>query len=400
MRTVLNIKGVSAGVWMPSNGRWLGVSGISQMGSPITSEMEFGIGSHTKLFTGVLLLKLAENNLLALDDSLHSYLPSIPNIDSNITIRQLLNHTSGLEDVSNTPGYPDSILNDPNRFYTASELMTWLGPPMFSAGSSWAYCNTNYLLAGIIAESVTGRSYQNLLRDSILNPLQLDSTFLDAYDTVLNSIAHPWQAGVDNYFIPRRALNSAAWSAGGMYSTAPEMLQWYQALMNGQVLKPTSFSEMTKFVGSGNYGIGISRAVVNGRTVWQHGGNIWGGYNTFMIYDSTSGNIITVLTNQLPAQAMLIAAELHQSLLDHPLNIPQSDKPDDGISLYPNPSNSFVKIELPNQKILRFNCYHPSGTQVKSGNGNYLDLTDLLSGTYFIEVFTDQGRFREKLVKW
>ena len=106
-----DIKGISAGVYIPNMGKWQGVRGISHPGVPITSDMEFAIASNTKLFTAVLLLKLAENNKLRLDDSLHAFLPSYTNIDSNITIRQLLNHTSGLDDVTSVPGYPDSILS-------------------------------------------------------------------------------------------------------------------------------------------------------------------------------------------------------------------------------------------------------------------------------------------------
>ena len=152
-------------------------------------------------------MKLAQNNIIHLDDSLHQYLPSFTNIDPNITIRQLLNHTSGLDDVTSIPGYPDSMLTNPNRIFTASELITWAGPPLFAAGTSWNYCNTNYLLAGMIAESVTGQSYSQLLRDSILTPLQLDSTFLDVYETILYPVAQPWQAGVNNDSIPRTSAN-------------------------------------------------------------------------------------------------------------------------------------------------------------------------------------------------
>ena len=137
IRNTHQLKGISASVIYPGMGAWKGVTGFSHLGVPIASDMLFGIASNTKLFTGVLLLKLAENNILQLDDSLHQYLPSYTNIDSNITIRQLLNHTSGLADVTSVPGYPDSILTDPNRVFTASEMMTWAPPPLFAAGTSW-----------------------------------------------------------------------------------------------------------------------------------------------------------------------------------------------------------------------------------------------------------------------
>ena len=127
IRTVNNLKGISACVIYPGVGTWKGVTGISHTGFPITSDMEFGIGSNTKLFTGVLLLKLAENNIINLDDSIHQYVPNFNNVNPNITIRQLLNHTSGLADVNNVIGYSDSILSNPNRIFTPTEVMSWVG---------------------------------------------------------------------------------------------------------------------------------------------------------------------------------------------------------------------------------------------------------------------------------
>ena len=327
IRTADNLKGISASVIYPGMGSWKGATGISHPGTPMTSDMLFGIASNTKLFTGVLLLKLAEMNAIQLDDALHQYVPAFNNIDSNITIRQLLNHTSGLSDVTSVTGYSDSMLANPNRVYTATELLTWAGPPLFPAGTSWNYCNTNYLLAGMIAESATGQSYSQLLLDHILTPLQLDSTFLDVYETMLFPVAHPWQAGVNNNSIPRTSVNSAAWAAGAMYSTSWEMTQWYQALMNGQVLNSNSFSELTTFVGSGNYGMGISQATVNGRTVWTHGGTIWGGYNSSMMYDAATGIIICVLINQLPAQAYQVSIQLLSTLIMNTVGLAESTIP-------------------------------------------------------------------------
>lgn len=87
------------------------------------------------------------------------------------------------------------------------------------------------------------------------------------YESVLFTVAHPWQNGFNNNCIPRRSLNSSAWAAGAMYSNASEMSQWYEALMNGQVIKNNSFNEMTTLVGSGNHGIGIGEVVISGRTI-------------------------------------------------------------------------------------------------------------------------------------
>lgn len=392
LRAANNLRGISACVLYPGVGKWQGVSGVSHAGTPINSDMLFGIASNTKLFTAVLLLRLAEQGLVDLDDSLHTYLPTYNNIDPNIRIRQLLNHTSGLADVTSVPGYPDSILSNPLRLYTAAELMGWAGPPLFAAGTGWSYCNTNYLLAGMIAESVGGQSYAQLLRDNLLSPLQLDSTFLDVYDSLLYTVAHPWQAGVDNFAVPRRALNSAAWAAGAMYSTAGEMAQWYQALMSGQVLQPASFGEMTTFVGTGNYGLGISRAMLQGRTVWQHGGTIWGGYNSFMLYETSTGIVICVLINQLPGQAMLVAGQLLTTLLNNPVSSSEVPGEEALPRIYPNPVTDLLTVELPGQPLLQVQLFGAAGQLLREGGSSRLPVADLPAGLYWLAVQTKSGR--------
>lgn len=399
IRTATNVKGISACVVHPGMGIWKGATGESHAGAPIDPEMEFGIASNTKLFTGVLLLKLAEHNFIQLDDSLHEYLPAFDNIDPNITIRQLLNHTSGLDDVTSVVGYPDSILTDPNRIFTPAELMTWAGPPLFPPGTGWSYCNTNYLLAGMVAESATGQPYGRLLRDSVLAPLQLDSTFLDVYDSVLYPVAHPWQGGVDNVVVPRTSLNSASWSAGAMYSTAGEMAQWYQALMNGQVLTPGSFQEMTTFVGSGNYGIGISETSVLGRTVWQHGGAIWGGYNSSMMYDTATGMVICVLINQFPAQANQVSIRLLSALISSPVGIREHARDGACMRVYPNPAEGLVHVDVPDQKLQRLRIFDLTGQLLLETMESSLTVANLPSGMYVLTAQTEKGTYRYRLIR-
>ena len=399
VRTANNVKGISAGVFYPGMGTWQGVSGISHPGVPITPDMEFAIASNTKLFTAVLLLKLAENNIINIDDSLYHYLPPFNNIDTNITIRQLLNHTSGLDDVISVPGYPDSVLSDPYRVYTAAELMTWAGPPAFAPGTGWEYCNTNYLLAGMIAESATGMPYGQLLRDSILTPLQLDSTFLDVYDSVLYTIAHPWQGGMDNNATPRVAMNSAAGAAGAMYSTSGEMLQWYNALMNGQVLNANSINEMTTFVGTGNYGMGISEAIIAGRTVWLHGGLIWGGYNSSMMYDTATGIIVCVLTNQLPATAFQIAVQLLMASVNSTVGINENPTLPDPVTIHPNPASDLVHVRITDQIPKVISVIHPSGQVMMKLTEAIFSISALPGGLYHVIVETDKGIFVKKLIK-
>lgn len=399
IRTANNLKGISACVMDPRVGTWKGVTGISHTGVPISSDMAFGIGSNTKLFTGVLLLKLVEQNIIHIDDSLHQYLPNFKHVNPNITIRQLLNHTSGIADITNAVGYADSILSDPYRIFTPAEVLTWIGPPLFSPGTSWNYSNTNYILAGMIAESATGQSFGKLLRDSILEPLQLDSTFYGAYDSVLNPVAHPWQGGTDQFSTPRKSLLSAAGSSGAMYATSGEMVQWFHALMHGQVVNQNAFKLLTTFVGSGNYGIGLYRTKVLGRTIYQHGGTIWGGYNSVMVYDTATGIIICILVNQNPAQAFSIALPLLMTLLNNPTGFHENTMTKALNSVYPNPTNGVVQIEMPDEIIQNIKVYNLQGQLIFETSETRFTLSEYQSGTYFIKAQTNKGLYSFKLIK-
>ncbi|MBI3260707.1 MAG: serine hydrolase [Ignavibacteriae bacterium] len=292
-------KGVSASVYYPGQGIWKGTSGVSYAGHPITSDMEFAIASNTKLFTAVAIMKLVESNKLSLNDQLHKWLPKYANVDSSITIRQLLNHKSGVADVFNAASMAFIDAN-PAHVFTIAEVMAWVGPKLFKPGAGFSYSNTNYILAGMVAESASGIEIHKIIRDSILIPLQLDSTFYDGKETVLGTIAHPWEKKVDVFNISRTALNTLGTSCGAMFSTAGEMAQWYQALMSGQVVNANSLKEITTFLSPGNYGFGFSTSKLFGRTVWGHGGTNTG-YNSRMFYDPEMKTTLCGLSNSNPS---------------------------------------------------------------------------------------------------
>jgi len=203
-----NTKGMSASVYIPGQGIWTGTSGISYLGQPITSDMKMGIASNTKLFVSTVMLKLAENNIISLDDSLYTWLPSYPNINPNIKIRQLLNHTSGISDAFVAP-WMDTINANSTRVFTPTEVLGWVGAPLFPVGTSYGYTNINYILAGMIAENATGFHISTLIRDSILTPLNMDSTFYDVKEPAVGIVAHRWWNTIDYNDTSRVGLNTA-----------------------------------------------------------------------------------------------------------------------------------------------------------------------------------------------
>lgn len=322
-----NIKGLVVSVYLPEQGMWQSAKGVSYAGQPITQDMKFDVGSNTKLFVAAAMLKLQENNILNLDDHLYQWLPPYPYIDSNITIRQLLNHTSGVPDVIFYPPYLDSIKDNPTRVFTSSEVIGWVTTSDFPAGTSWSYSNTNYILASMVAQAATGIPIFQYLRNTILTSLSMDSSFFDSQEPIIGTIAHRWWNGITNptltdyHSVSRVSLNTAVGAAGGLFSTSSEMAQWYNALFNGQVLTPASMAQLTTFVTIPNnniqqYGLGLYREKTQGFTYWEHGGATWG-YKSKMMYDSCSGMVVCGLANAYPSGMTSIPFLLYRVVKNH-----------------------------------------------------------------------------------
>lgn len=315
-----NIRGMSAGVYIPGQGSWTGVAGVSHTGQPIQEGMRMGIASNSKLFVAALFLKLAEDNILSLDDPISRWLPNYPNVNPAIRIRQLLNHSSGVSDPLFISPWMDTINAHPNRLFTANEVLSWLGPPLFPMGTSYGYSNVNYILAGMIAKNATGFSVSRLIRDSLLTPLNMDSTFFDVEEPASGTLAHRWWNGIDYHDTSRTGLNSAGGCSGSLFSTSSEMLQWYNALFNGQILQPASLTALTGFIGTGNpayqYGLGISRETTQNYTYWGHGGSTWG-YRSKMIYDSCLKVAVCGLTNCFPSGMEAVTFLLYRAVKNH-----------------------------------------------------------------------------------
>lgn len=300
-----NIKGMSASVFIPGQGVWTGVTGNSYAGKPITKDMRFGIASNTKLFVAVMMLKLAESKVFSLDDSIKKWVTiANPNINPAITIRQLLNHTSGVSDPFSVSPWFDTIKLNPTRVFTPNEVLTWIGPPIFPEGTGWQYSNTNYIIAGMVAQSASGVSLAKLIRDSILTPLNMDSTFIDFEEPTNGTLAHRWWNTIDYHDTSRVGLNSSLGYAGNIFSTSSEMVLWYDALFSGKVLREKSMLELTNFVYTVNpilsYGLGLSRDVTQGLPYWGHGGSTWG-YKSKMMYDSCLKVAVGGFANSFPA---------------------------------------------------------------------------------------------------
>ncbi len=293
-----DMKGASLAVLVPGQGLWTGVSGISGAGIPITEEMRFGIGSNTKLFIAVTLLKLEDQGILSLEDHLYQWLPTYPNVDSTATIRQLLAHQSGIFDFWNDGTYLwNQMLLDTSRFWTAEEILATIGPKNFDPGHGYRYSNTGYLLAGMVIEAATGTSWVQKMHEFILDPQVMDSTFVGAFESKNGPVAHEWGYNFGEIVdVPMTAEYSQANAAGAMLSTAQEMVEWYHALFTGVILTGSSMQQLLNFDPISFYSLGLWRHPYGNHLIYQHSGGMLG-FASQMLYDIQSGASFCLLMN-------------------------------------------------------------------------------------------------------
>ncbi|WP_396219238.1 serine hydrolase domain-containing protein [Gemmatimonas sp.] len=303
------LRGASAAVVLADGRIWRGVAGLSQPGVLMDTAMRLGIGSISKSITATLLVRLAERGRLSLDDPVGRWLPPIAYVDPAITVRQLLNHTSGVYDVTDAPGYRDSILANVNARWTPQRMLALLRPPLFARGTGWSYSNSNYQLAGLVAEAVGGRPLHQQVRDELLAPLGLTAPFLDQHEAPTGPLAGGWAGGTQNVMDARTSTYSAAWAAGAYFSTPEELARWWQGLMTGRLVGATSLAAMMTTVGSEGYGLGIVRRQLAGRPVWSHTGEIRG-FASVAAHDPAGRFTVVVIANENPAPVIVIAGVL------------------------------------------------------------------------------------------
>jgi D-alanyl-D-alanine carboxypeptidase len=318
----------SAAVVIPGQGTWLGASGVAnpKTGEPVTTDTVFALGSVTKTFIAALVLKLSEEGVLGLDDPLTRWVPRFPGANG-ITIRQLLNHTSGVFDVTEDPAFLEAQLANPRERWRARRILSYVGRPLFPPGTDWSYSNTNYILLGLAIERASGSSVAAELRRAVLEPAGAGSVFLQgeedvpapvvrsAFDTDNDGDADQLSDGTTT--IPNTALATAAWTAGGLAGTPEAVAAFGDALFGGRVIPRNLLSAMTDFseglgLGRGGglgYGLGISKFEIPGHEVFGHGGSI-PGFRSALWYVADEGVTIAFCWND---------AELDPTLVIQPL---------------------------------------------------------------------------------
>jgi len=223
-------------------GEWSGTSGVSDLGTgaPVSPESRFRIGSITKTFTAVVVLQLAAENRVDLDRTVEHYLPGLlPSGYPDITVRQLLDHTTGLPGID-LPSDPQWIVANRYTAFSPQEVLATAtaNPMLFPPGTAQKYSNTNYILAGMLVEAVTGRPYGAEVHERILRPLHMRGTSVPGDDPNLpRPHAHGYLDVGDGELVDMTRMNqSIPWAAGEMISTAEDLDRFIVALFRGELL--------------------------------------------------------------------------------------------------------------------------------------------------------------------
>ncbi|WP_079109949.1 serine hydrolase domain-containing protein [Streptomyces roseifaciens] len=283
-----------------TGGVWKSASGVGDLtsGAPRGENDKFRVGSITKTFVATVLLQMEAEGRLSLDDTVERRLPGLVRGNGNdgcgITVRQLLNHTSGLFDYLADEEYAKTYMQGDgyleHRYDTLPPekhvKVALSHKPLFEPGAKFSYSNTNYILAGLIIEKAGGRSYEDEVRDRIIRPLGLKNTSNPGNGIHL---PRPSSRGYSKLFrsAPDRIdditeMNgSQGWADGDIISTAGDLNRFYGALLRGELLKPKQLKAMKTIAAPGSssksYGLGLQRFQTScGTTLWGHGGGMVG----------------------------------------------------------------------------------------------------------------------------
>ena len=314
--------GVSAAVVLPGGEMWAGTTGVSHPGAPLTTDMLFSIASVQKNLQAALALKLIEEGVIALDDPLRKWLPPTPAIDGAITIRQLLNLTSGIKDFVGDPKSPFRVgyVNiDFQHNWTWQEIQdVFLREPSFPPGTRCEYSTTNYIVLRQVIEKATRSKQSKLAEDRLLKPNRLDHTWLDFSRPMPGRmrIAHGWFDTNGDGPPEDISGNSLDWTVSLapmlVYSTPSDVARWMHALYHRKaVLKEETLQAMLDFGGPiqgeplmKGYGLGVVDINLGAMMPrWAHvrvHGHLGSGfgYMTFAGYLPDYGVCLAIMSNR------------------------------------------------------------------------------------------------------
>lgn len=296
---------------------------------PNQTDTKFRLGSISKQFTALLIVKLAEEGKLKLDAPISTYLPDFPKETGKITIQQLLTHSSGIANYTDDPNFFKERMRNP---YTPEEFVSTFSnlPLEFTPGEKFSYSNSGYFLLGYIIEKVSGKTYEDYLQEVILTPLKMQNTGYDHTEEILKNRAAGYDKKGKNISNTKYIDMSIPYAAGSLYSTVEDLFLWDQALYTNQLLSQKGmeslFAPHIKAWG-GFYGYGWAmREVANADgskvKLIEHGGSIKGFHSNISRIPADK-SVVILLNNTGNTALYKMNDAIRAILYQQPYNLPQ-----------------------------------------------------------------------------
>ena len=306
-----SIPGLSATVIMPDGSKWEGAAGQSSVDPSVPASVDtvFSAGSVTKTFVAATIMQLADEGALDIDDPLSTWLSDFPGA-TDISLRHLLGHTSGVFNYFEHPAYNRSVFGEPAHVWTPTEILDRfvVDDPYCNPGTCYHYSNTGYVLLGLVIEEVSGALLGDELRNRWLTPLDLDETFFQDETALPSNASTGHLIRRDDRLIevedgsdyrPTTSAASVAWAAGAIAATSGDLADWCRALYGGSLVSVDSLSEMTDYLASpytrGAYGLGTRTREFEGRRMFGHTGSLRGFYTAMWHYPAENLTVVIML---------------------------------------------------------------------------------------------------------
>lgn len=296
---------------------------------PNAPDTKFRLGSITKQFTSTLILQLVEQGKIKLDGKLIEYLPDYrKDTGAKVTIHHLLSHTSGIPSYTSLPGFLANVSRNP---FTVDEFIKKYasGELEFEPGAKFVYNNSGYFLLGAIIEKVTGKPYEQVLKENIFDPVGMKNSGYDHWKTIIGKRATGYTNTPRGYETAPYLDMSIPYAAGSLYSTVEDLFLWDQALYGEKILSAKSKELMfTPNLSNYGYGFVMRKATLAPPTklvvpIIQHGGGI-NGFNTTLVRMVNEKRLIVLLDNAEHGQYLNKIVERIMSVLyDQPYDVPK-----------------------------------------------------------------------------
>ncbi|GAB6902956.1 serine hydrolase domain-containing protein [Kineosporia succinea] len=280
-----------------------------ETGRRLTVDDQFEIGSVTKTFMASLTLQLVDEGRVELDRPIEDYLPGVVPDGRDITVRMLLNHTSGIYNYTDDEVFRRSVFTDPERVWSEKEILelAFRYDPNFPPGTNWSYSNTGYIVIGRLLTSVTGETLSRLVRERITEPLGLKHTHLpdpgtvEAGDTYAQGYAFD---GVSSYAEAAwSVVNGGGGADGGIISTAGDLAVFLPAVLQARLFSAQQLGEMRTtveqrrgYLVTGGYGLGLMWFKSPCGKVWGHDGQTTGHRTTALATEDGGRTAVSALT--------------------------------------------------------------------------------------------------------